>query len=172
MRQRLGLDRRKPREIVADADDLAGAIDDGVEMLHRMRPLLHGNGLMRYMRTAKIARQPFLAGEDPYADPLRVEKSHDLARDIARNAALVQDLQRRRSDCTAIKSGHRRGYGERLDQHSQSERRTAANHCEADVLRLKRRHGGARAFSHALLRRHERAVHIRDHQRDASHSVS
>ena len=122
------------------------------------------------MRAAEIARQPFLAGEEPHTDPLRVEKGDDLARDIALDAALVEDLQRRRDDRAAIESGNRDRDAERIDQHAQPEGRTAAHDREADAARMQRGHRRARALRHAFLRRHQRAVDIRDHQRDTSHS--
>ena len=97
---------------------------------------------------------------------MRAHQIDRLARDICRHRLLFQDGEIAFDKEAAVEPSDRRIDVEHLKQHGHAKRRPAARNSETDTRVMQRVHGVVRPFGQDLLFGDERAVHIRQHQRN------
>ena len=157
------------RRIGAGADDLAGARHEGRKIIGERRIEFDGIAFVRHVFAVVAANDPLLVGEQPDVDAEFVQHLDAAPGCSGRDQMLLDRLQLRIDDRTAVERPDRKRDAERLDQKPHADRRPAAGDGKTDAGIVQPLHRALRAIGQTLVVGHQGAVDVGDHQRDAVH---
>src|ERR1700722_1700226 len=158
--------------VVAGADDLAdGAemlvlvmVDDGRRYVDRMDLVINVVALA-------IEDHPLIADKDPGIDAIGMEDIDRLARDLRRDAHLLDHGQIGLDDRPAIVAAERQRDLQRVAHRRQAEGRPAAADRKPDTALVQFAHGGDGGGAQRLFGGNEGAIDIGDDELDLAHKV-
>ena len=164
---RLGLGTLDELQVVAHAPDVHRVLQRVAEVAHDLGAELHGVGFAVHVRRPVVVQQPVLAAVHPHVEAEIPDQAHGLLGVGARQGAGLDDGKVRLDEQAAVEAGDGGGDGQRLDHHAHALGRTAGGDGEGDAALVQRVHRRLGALGEHLLRGHQGAVDVGQHEADA-----
>ena len=136
------------------------------DVRHDLRLEFDGPGLAGDMGRIRLGDEPVVAAVDPGVEAALANQIDRLARDVGRHRLLLDDREIRLDEEPAVEARDRGIEMERLEQHGHAARRPAAGDSEADAGGVQGSDGLLRSLRQYFLLVDERAVHVREYERN------